>query len=49
MSNFDINKFKNKDKDLFEDFASANVADENISYKRNKQHPIILKMKILQT
>tara|TARA_Y100000389_G_C17464316_1_gene524223 strand:+ start:1102 stop:3417 length:2316 start_codon:yes stop_codon:yes gene_type:complete len=41
MSNFDINKFKNKDKDLFEDFASANVADENISYKRNKQHPII--------
>ena len=41
MSNFDINKFKNKDKDLFEDFASTNVANESMSYKRNTQHPII--------
>lgn len=41
MSNFDINKFKNKDADLFEDYLQSNVANESISYKRNNQQPII--------
>ena len=41
MSNFDINKFKNKDDEtIFQDFTIGNVADETISYKRNRQTPI---------
>lgn len=41
MSNFDINKFKDKESDLYEVYLQSNIANENISYKRNNEQPII--------
>lgn len=41
MSNSDINKFKNKESDLYEEYKVPNAVNEDISYKRNKQQPII--------
>ena len=41
MSNSDINKFKDKESDLYEEYKQPNAANQDISYKKNKQHPII--------
>ena len=40
MSNFDINKFKNKESDLYEEYKQPNAANQDISYKKNKEQPI---------
>ena len=40
MSNFDINKFKDKESDLYEEYKQPNAANQDISYKKNKEQPI---------
>tara|TARA_B100000035_G_scaffold49345_1_gene37871 strand:- start:2454 stop:4841 length:2388 start_codon:yes stop_codon:yes gene_type:complete len=45
MSNSDINKFKDKESDLYEEYKQPNAANQDISYKKNKQHPIIFENK----
>ena len=40
MSNSDINKFNDKESDLYEEYKQPNAANQDISYKKNKEQPI---------
>lgn len=37
MSNSDINKFKDKESDLYEEYKQPNAANQDISYKKTRK------------
>jgi len=40
MSNSDINKYKDNESDVYEEYKQPNAANQDISYKKNKEQPI---------